>query len=1570
MYVCLTPGAARETRLEQQRAIAERRQQAVAAELERLRSVVAMEKEDGRLQANLERTRHSALLQTRKVDESLLRQAETKELVDDMVSLSLCACEIRENGPLGRVSLPSSIPPGTPVPLSSHVPGVPPPVWRMLMGRFLSLMPADLERVEREMAEEQAQMERDAQAALESPDEVEPCQAHAMDIADLVKYEAMEPLLSGGAPAPGSQARGPATSAPISLSMSLPTIPTGGMGRPSPAMGGMGVGEARPETPAVQDDAWTGLVKRWMDVAHPAPVPLLVKRERNSSSAGFMTEREMEGEGDDKELGSGVVISVTGPPMSGVTSACMELAKNTGAGVVSLSSIITLVELISVTDSADTLSAYASGQTVPTDAEGNAIPLPPMYFRDPRETVGEGEEGEGEGEQEREIDTVYNAVSSAKLKAGGAVPPHILAQVAMVCVRGVLVRLAMPGVILDGYPRSLPEAVELEKMMDGNVEPEKEEKGKKGKGGSTARSTSHATNLAPSPSLQSALHSLIVLELDQGTIADRASGRLLDPEFNVEYHAANTPPPGDDPDLLARLVSIPLPQGLAAKCDAATQALAGLVSTYSALVDANTRSPMLTVSGEGEREEVAGRVLSAVRDTLDTIPTGTSPINPPSVASPLAEGPASVIAQPSMPAPSASRGASRGMSRGASRPATGASVSGLPPVSEAPAYVPPEPPAACIDPFTFTGIVETPAPVDTDATEGDSVAGDAVPVDVGVPTLKEQQEGEEKHMAICLSVIDLLNKANDDRREMLFPALQATRSCFSRCALHWLEARRTYMEHLQRPFPALGDLVAPMLTEYASIPNEMRGDERVKERLSERVQHLQDCMFHAVDDRLAVDEAALKDHAERMAQAVQGAPDHVAEFGSSQALLIAEAVSVMAHGEVVHFCSALESLYAYLTMCDPTLTPLDTLAEAKGTLPKGSGAELLDPLLSAVSAAKAGLPEKEPQGDATPADAVMRSNMAESERLSHMLKTVFMGQEGLPVLWTPPEPPAGEVDPKAKKGGKGPAVPKPCVVCVTLPDSVKQAIDAAYGLLITRLKYLVEEGTSSIGHIVEAGANVLARSDSLVLYCHQRRVSQAAAICTHIRQCIEAEEEDVGAIRILRDLSAPGTEAQEQEAEVEDTRPSFGRAGDIVASELSTLTAIADVVRSAPTLPPFPVSTHSVPLPTVYALVSSFEAAERAVANSARPPMPKTEEGEAEGEEERLGSLDMPPGCVSSAVFASTLVHHIPTVPSLSDSATLPVDEWQTIADKAIAAEVPVEVVLSREEKELVAEREREREANTKGKKPPKGAEVESTGPDTDKVHVVDWRRFLVGQALPYPLSIRELGLFVESAMEIGSEPITEDLFVQRFTGPYALPETEGEGEGESERQGLGSEEEVVLANLALRKLLFRLYGSNADAVSQSRSLLLSLCCSPDPTEAIAKAEIVGASWPDWPLSRAEEAAPEDSTPQDKKGGKGGAAPAKGKAKGDTTLPCQTPERLALAQECLNMLAAPLNGLNKAQTARTFVCHPLATLVRQHQADAMEREREGDAEEEAEVAPSPPKAGSRSGRRSASRGKK
>ncbi|KAG1668074.1 hypothetical protein FOA52_010484 [Chlamydomonas sp. UWO 241] len=110
------------------------------------------------------------------------------------------------------------------------------------------------------------------------------------------------------------------------------------------------------------------------------------------------------------------------------------------------------------------------------------------------------------------------------------------------------------GFVVDGFPRSMAQSVLLEKALTG-LDLERE-----------MQALAGASRVAPPPPgslpqifrpLISGLDAVLVLGLtDEAAALRRALGRRLDPQTGKEYHLEFSPPPVDDPGLVARLVEV------------------------------------------------------------------------------------------------------------------------------------------------------------------------------------------------------------------------------------------------------------------------------------------------------------------------------------------------------------------------------------------------------------------------------------------------------------------------------------------------------------------------------------------------------------------------------------------------------------------------------------------------------------------------------------------------------------------------------------------------------------------------------------------------------------------------------------------------------------------------------------------------------------------------------------------------------------------------------------------------------------------------------------------------------
>eukprot|EP00892_Ulva_mutabilis_P002600 jgi/Ulvmu1/12340/UM089_0024.1 len=110
------------------------------------------------------------------------------------------------------------------------------------------------------------------------------------------------------------------------------------------------------------------------------------------------------------------------------------------------------------------------------------------------------------------------------------------------------------GFILDGFPRTAQQAQELEKALTG-LDMAAEEAYVAG--ASFIAPPSSSAFLSPTRPIKSCLDSVVVLELENSEVAvERAVGRRMDPETGKIYHMQLSPPPGDAPGLLERLIPV------------------------------------------------------------------------------------------------------------------------------------------------------------------------------------------------------------------------------------------------------------------------------------------------------------------------------------------------------------------------------------------------------------------------------------------------------------------------------------------------------------------------------------------------------------------------------------------------------------------------------------------------------------------------------------------------------------------------------------------------------------------------------------------------------------------------------------------------------------------------------------------------------------------------------------------------------------------------------------------------------------------------------------------------------
>lgn len=119
------------------------------------------------------------------------------------------------------------------------------------------------------------------------------------------------------------------------------------------------------------------------------------------------------------------------------------------------------------------------------------------------------------------------------------------------CATKDTIQAVMQGFILDGFPRSVSQAMALEKAITNLDLPAELEYAA---GSSTIAPPAPDTFRSPTRPLKSCLDSVVMLELEDTEAAvSRAVGRRMDPTTGTIYHMDLSPPPGDVPGLLERL---------------------------------------------------------------------------------------------------------------------------------------------------------------------------------------------------------------------------------------------------------------------------------------------------------------------------------------------------------------------------------------------------------------------------------------------------------------------------------------------------------------------------------------------------------------------------------------------------------------------------------------------------------------------------------------------------------------------------------------------------------------------------------------------------------------------------------------------------------------------------------------------------------------------------------------------------------------------------------------------------------------------------------------------------------
>lgn len=157
------------------------------------------------------------------------------------------------------------------------------------------------------------------------------------------------------------------------------------------------------------------------------------------------------------------------------------------------------------------------------------------------------------------------------MDAGALVPDEVVVGI-------VAERLQAPdaakGVLLDGFPRTIPQAESLDAILDAAGTP---------------------------------LDKVVLLEVADALIVERITGRRTDPETGHIYHMTFDPPPAD---VAARVQQRDddTEEKVRARLDAYHAQTAPLVPYYEA------QGKLVRVDGVGEMDEITERLLAALRD--------------------------------------------------------------------------------------------------------------------------------------------------------------------------------------------------------------------------------------------------------------------------------------------------------------------------------------------------------------------------------------------------------------------------------------------------------------------------------------------------------------------------------------------------------------------------------------------------------------------------------------------------------------------------------------------------------------------------------------------------------------------------------------------------------------------------------------------------------------------------------------------------------------------------------------------------------------------------------------------
>lgn len=161
-------------------------------------------------------------------------------------------------------------------------------------------------------------------------------------------------------------------------------------------------------------------------------------------------------------------------------------------------------------------------------------------------------------------------LAKSYMDAGQLVPDEVIVGVVRERLRQPDCRAA--GVLLDGFPRTLPQAEALEEML-----------------------TSEGL----------ALDAVVVMEVPDALIVDRIVGRRTDPVTGSIYHLKFNPPPAEIADRLVHR-SDDTEEAVRARLGSFHRQTAPIIPFYA------ERGLVKTVDGVGSKDEVFGRITAAI----------------------------------------------------------------------------------------------------------------------------------------------------------------------------------------------------------------------------------------------------------------------------------------------------------------------------------------------------------------------------------------------------------------------------------------------------------------------------------------------------------------------------------------------------------------------------------------------------------------------------------------------------------------------------------------------------------------------------------------------------------------------------------------------------------------------------------------------------------------------------------------------------------------------------------------------------------------------------------------------